>query len=176
MNAKLHELELRIAHLEAHIAGLQARPSSPVNATTLVAPVQIVNRDGQLLAQLDHNHSSINLHLFNQHGVAGVSIGIDEAHAGYLAIRNADGMLVASIDVESWGARLQIEDHTRRGGVFLFGGDGGEGAGGGIQVHHTAGGISLGLWSTQAGGEITVYDGQPKETVLTTIPLTVEKS
>jgi hypothetical protein len=85
-------------------------------------------------------------------------------------------MLVASIDVESWGARLQIEDHTRRGGVFLFGGDGGEGAGGGIQVHHTAGGISLGLWSTQAGGEITVYDGQPKETVLTTIPLTVEKS
>lgn len=66
------------------------------------------------------------------------ALGVDGTQAGYLTLRNAASERVALLDVESYGARLVLDEHARRGGVVLFGGDAGDDAGGGLHLRSMA--------------------------------------
>jgi hypothetical protein len=136
--------------------------------TTLQAPLRIMNQAGAVLLEVQEKPHDLAVRLFNAQGIAVATLGVDGTHAGYLAIRNAGGQSVAALDVELSGARLQVYDQARRGGVVLFGGDSGENAGGGLHILHTGSGngISISVWSNQAGGEIRIYDAQTDELLL----------
>ena len=167
-------LEERISELERQLAALQqavASAPTPAGPTTLVSPVQVVDRTGRLLLAIEQRQHDLSIRLFNQDAQVAAALGIDGTQAGYLTIRNAAGDRVALLDVESDGARLVLDDHARRGGVVVFGGDAGDGAGGGLHLRSTAGAVSVALWSTAAGGEIRVYDGQADEILLARLPV-----
>ena len=160
----------RIAALEAEVARL--RQSTVFNAergTTLVAPGKIVDGNGRLLAEVRHSANDVAVEVFNDEGRAVATLGADGTQAGYLAVRNAEGRLVAYLDVETAGARLQLLDHRGRGGVVVFGGDSGEDRGGGINVIATSGNLSASVWSGKQWGELALYDVASEDEV-TTLP------
>jgi hypothetical protein len=173
MDTQLSDLEQRVKVLETTLSTLMARLTVEAphpSSTTLVAPVHIVDASGRVLVAIEQRPHDVSVRIMNEAGIVTTALGIDGTQAGYLAIRNAAGTLVAFLDVELSGARLQLDDHQRQGGVILFGGDSGDGAGGGINIAHTAGGLSLSLCSTPDGGEVVCYDGQAQETVRAQIP------
>ncbi len=170
MNKSLVALEQRVTALEAKLAALTSSPSPQATATRLIAPVEVVNAEGQLILTIQQQRNDTSISLYNTAGRPIATLGVDGTQAGYLAIRNAAGVLVAYLDVESAGARLILQDHQEAGGVVLFGGDSGQTAGGGINVLHTAGGLSMSLWSTTDGGKLTIYDGQAHEQEVLILP------
>jgi hypothetical protein len=173
MDTQLSDLEQRVNVLETMLSTLMARltaEATPPPSTTLVAPVRIVDAAGRVLVSIEQRPHDVSVRIINEAGIVTAALGVDGTQAGYLAIRNAEGTLVAFLDVELSGARLQLEDHQRQGGVILFGGDSGDEAGGGINIVHTAGGLSLSLCSTPDGGEVVCYDGQTQETVRAQMP------
>lgn len=52
----------------------------------------------------------------------------------------------------------------------MFGGDSADDNGGGINILHTAGGLSITLWSDIDGGKLVIYDGQEQEQELLALP------
>lgn len=164
-------LEQRIEQLEARLEQMQAQAAS--QPTTLVTPVSIVTPQGQLIASIEQRENDQSIRLFNAQGKQVAALGVDGTNAGYLAIRNAAGSLVGYLDVETYGARLQLSDHRDEGGVVVFGGDSGSSSGGGIHINHSFGGVSISLWSTPNGGEVTLYD--TAEEAVVTLPAAVKE-
>jgi hypothetical protein len=170
MNESLATLEQRVVALEAQLAALTAPLSTQTSATRIIAPVEVVDTEGQLLLTIQRERNSTNVSLYNATGHAVAILGVDGTHAGFLAIRNAEGITVGYLDVETSGARLILHDHARKGGVVVFGGDSGDDNGGGINLLHTAGGLSITLWSDTDGGKLVIYNGQEQEEELLTLP------
>ena len=176
MNESLATLEQRVAALEAKLAALTVPLSTQASATRIVAPVEVVDAEGQLLLTIQRERNSTNISLYNTTGQAVAILGVDGTHAGHLTIRNAEGSTVGYIDVETSGARLLLQDHDRKGGVVVFGGDSGDDTGGGINILHTAGGLSITLWSDTDGGKLVIYDGQEQQQELLTLPQSLSPS
>jgi hypothetical protein len=168
MNDQLAALEQRIAALEAQLAALMASISRPSSPTRLVAPMEVVDAEGKLLLTIQNERNDTSIRLYNAAGHAVTILGVDGSQAGYVTVRNADGHTVGYIDVETWGARLILQNHEGQGGVVVFGGDSGEVNGGGIHILNHTGELGISLWSTADGGELVLYDEHEQERV--TIP------
>ena len=145
MNTSLTTLEQRIIALKAQLATLNVQLSSSTQGTRLIAPVEVFTVEGQLILTIDKQVHKTHITLHNTNGYPVATLGIDGSEAGYLSIRNVEGVLVAYLDVETAGARLILQDHEQNGGVVLFGGDSGDNHGGGMNIIHTTGGISIAL-------------------------------
>lgn len=170
MEDRLQRLEQRLAQAEEKLAQIgHGQAPSPGAPSTLTTPVRVVAPDGTLVLMIEQTQHDVSIRLFNAQGHAVASLGVDGTQAGYLAIRNAAGVLVGYLNVELAGARLQLHDHARQGGLALFGGDSGDNSGGGINVNHTGGGVSVGIWSIPEGGEVTIYEA-PTQTPLVILP------
>ncbi len=158
MNDIVAALERRVAALEEQL--VTQKPQAP---TRLVAPLEVVDDEGRTILTVSSTRHDTSIRLYNKGGKAVATLGVDGTAAGYLSIRNAESTLVALLDVERSGARLSLEDHERRGGVSIFGGDSGDNSGGGINIAGTAGGVALSLWATATGGEVTVCDEHDRQ-------------
>lgn len=149
MSKPLEELEQRLLHAEQALATLTAQVIAlQTQPTTLIAPVRIVDRAGAIVAEIRRVQHDTSMRLFNTQGQVVATIGVDGTECGYLAIRDAEGMLVGYLDVEQAGARLQILDHAQDGGVVIFGGDE---DGGGIAILPRGAGDGIQLWATPQG-------------------------
>jgi hypothetical protein len=161
-------LEDRLAALEAEIARLRVSVArSEQNGTSLVAPVRIVDASGILLADIVSAGHDTAVRLYNRAGKPVALLGADGTQAGYLAVRNAEGQMMACIDIEMAGARLLLYDHSQRMGVGLFGGDSGDANGGGINIGASSGNLAATLWADSASGLLTVYSTESGETIAT---------
>lgn len=176
MNDSLAALEQRVAALEAQLATLTTPHSQSTSATRLVAPVEVVTAEGQVLLSIHQQPNASGISLHNSAGNPVATLGVDGTQAGYLSIRDAAGRLVGSLDVETAGARLILQDHEENGGIVLFGGDSGDNEGGGINILHSAGGLSMSLWSDTDGGQLIIYDGQAQGRELLTLPTPLAQS
>lgn len=164
VDEKITRLEKKIDSLEKRLAVLER--SGAGEETLLVAPVRIVNAAGSLIAEIAGETNDNAIRIYNTKGQVVASLGADGTLSGYLAIRNTGGKVVGYLDVERYGARLQLHGNGGDGGgLALFGADADE-AGGGINVMATenTGGISL--WAQRGGGEIRVEDADGNELVI----------
>jgi hypothetical protein len=161
MEDRLRALEERIAQLEALLARQSGGQPELPEGTLLQAPLKVVNALGAVLLDLHDTPNARALRLFNTQGLPVVTLGVDGTEAGWLTIRNAAGQLVAMLDVEMSGARLQMLNHAQQAGIVLFGGDSGDNHGGGLHILHTdPAEIAISLWATGEGGQIQIYDAQ----------------
>lgn len=103
--------------------------------------------------------------MYNQQRVA--VAGLQSEGGGALTIRDRVGTLVAYLDVEDWGARLQRRDSDGEGGVVLFGGDSGDGNGGGIHILSRSEVGPIALWAGPEGGSLTIYGPDSSATATT---------
>lgn len=71
MNESLATLEQRVAALEAKLAALQT------STTRIVAPVEVVDADGQLLLTIQRERNSTSLSLYNAAGQAVAILGVE---------------------------------------------------------------------------------------------------
>ena len=166
MNDSLALLEQRIANLEAQLAALRASISANQSVTRIVAPLEITDTNGQVLVVVDHQEKNARVCVYNKLGQVSATLEVDRTQAGLLTLRNADGIVVASLDVETSGARLILQNHVRKGGVVLFGGESGEDQGGGIHVLRTTDELSLSFWSERTGGRLVLYDAEGQEKLI----------
>jgi len=165
---RLQELEGRVTQLEQVIKQFVEHSTSTQEGTRLVAPVAIVDTDGRTLLEVRRTQHETSVLLFNAQGRAVASLGVDGTECGYLTIQDADGILVAYLDVESAGARLTLEDHARNGGVTLFGGDSGNDEGGGINLSNSNGEVSASIWAGKDKPELVFYGAEGN--VINTLP------
>ncbi len=120
-------LEERVASLERELEQLRAeREGAP-----------LVMRDAQGRKRLEfssseHDHA---LKFFNSSGTLALSIGVDGTECGYIGICNAEGKVVAKLDVEQYGARLELLDsHWDNDSAVVIHGNDCDNAGGLILV------------------------------------------
>jgi len=157
---RVQELEGRVTQLEQMVKQFVERRTSKQEGTLLVAPVAIVDTDGRTLLEVQRTQHETSVRLFNAQGRVVASLGVDGTECGYLTIQDADGVLVAYLDVESAGSRLMLQDHARRGGITLFGGDSGDNEGGGINFSNSAGEVSASIWAGKDKPELVLYDAE----------------
>jgi len=165
---RLQELEGRVTQLEQVIKQFVEHSTSKQGGTLLVAPVAIVDTDGRTLLEVRRTQHETSVLLFNAQGRAVASLGVDGTECGYLTIQDADGVLVAYLDVESAGARLILQDHARKGGITLFGGDSGDDDGGGINLSNSDGEVSASIWAGKDKPELVFYGAEGN--VINTLP------
>ena len=164
MNETIKRLEERIEALEQRLANF-----GDDKETLLVAPVRIVDETGRLIAEISSETNDNALRIFGAQGQAVAALGADGTESGYLAIRNKSGKLAGYLDVERYGARLQLHGNNENGGgLALFGADADE-TGGGINIipaENGGGGISL--WANKGSGEIRIADSEGNELLIVT--------
>ena len=146
MEERLRQLERRIAELEATVAAA----AGPGAGGVLMVPVRVVDAEGQLVLEIVRG----GVRLFNRRGVPVVGLHV-EGEGGSLTIRDHDGALVGYLDVEDYGARLQVNHRAGKGGVTLFGGQNVEASGAGINIWSPDEvGSTIGLWNDGEAAEI----------------------
>lgn len=157
---RLQELEERVAYLEHMVKQLLEQGTDDHEGIVLTAPVTVVGTEGRTLLTVQRAEHDVSVRVFNAHGEIAASLGVDGTECGYLAIRDADDVLVGYLDVEAAGARLTLEDHARKGGITLFGGDNGDGDGGGLNISNAHGEISAAFWAGRDKSSLSFYDGR----------------
>ena len=150
MTDKLKALEQRIAALEKQLAQ---------TSTTLVTPVNIIDPQGKQVVQIDADAKTHSIKLFAADGSLAASLG-SEPGGAHLSLRNAQGKVLALIDIERFGGRLQLMGEAAdSGGLALFGGDADQ-AGGGINIFGATPQGGIELWADAEGGEISLQDAE----------------
>jgi len=163
MKERIAELEARVAALEQR---LQAAVPDPDRPSVLRAPLRVVDAQGRTVVEIASETNDNAIRIFNAAGQAVATLGADGTHAGYLALRNTSGRLVAYLDVETHGARLQLQGNEQdTGGLALFGGDA-DGSGGGINLIAAEGCGGLSLWTGRPSGQISIEDARGKERLI----------
>lgn len=153
-------LEARIAALEARLERWEAAHGAGAALTT---PVVVTTPAGRAILEIQGGETrGAQLRLFNAAGRAVVSLGVDGTETGYLTLRNQTGELLACLDIEMAGARLQLLNHQAQAGVVVHGGDA-DGCGGGVSIIAETADIQL--WADAAGGTLTITDAAGREVV-----------
>lgn len=110
-------LEERVAALEKELEALRAERGA--------TPLVLRDEEGRKRMEFSSAWNDNALRFFNSEGEVALSIGVDGTGCGYLGIYNAQRKLVAKLDVEQYGARLELLDShwNSRSAVVIHGND-----------------------------------------------------
>lgn len=142
----------------ARIAGAAAAgPARP--ATTLKAPVQVVDASGKVLLLIDSSGGHTDLTVSSPDGTPGLRIAADKTNGGSVSILNSNGAAMASLARTSKSGVLFVTDIEGKLGAEL----GATGFGGELDLYSKAGIRAVGLGCTDLGGGLTLFakGGQP---------------
>lgn len=121
------ELEARLALLEQELARLRERVTR--------SPFDVVDADGRTRAAIEITDKGTSLRFFGKSGKVALSIGVEGTDCGFIGISNAEGTLVGKLDVEQYGARLELHDsYWNTGSAVIIHGNDCDNAGGWVRI------------------------------------------
>ena len=110
-------LEERVLQLEQELLDLRESMHS--------LPLELHDSEGNKRIEIVSVRNDTALKFYNSQGKQTLSVGVDGTESGYLSIMNAEGRVVAKLDVETYGARLELLDSYWKSGasVVMHGND-----------------------------------------------------
>lgn len=160
LGERLSRLEEALAKILPNLSVTSDNDTSE-NGLTLVAPVKVLDRQGNILLQIDDKRER-RLALYGEDGTELAELGASKC-GGHLAIRNPAGVLVGYLTVENAGAKLIISGNNDKGGLVLFTDDI---EGGGMNILDKFGNYNVTICSGTEGGEIDIYDAATETAVV----------
>lgn len=73
-------------------------------------PFCLKDEEGNNRVEVSADSKGVSLKFYNTEGKLALCLGVDGTDSGFLAIKNAEEKVVAKLDVESYGARLELLD------------------------------------------------------------------
>lgn len=112
-------IEERISQLEEELAALKKAQSG----SRLSLPVDIIGEDGKTRCRIEEKRSHLMMEMYNSDGHAALVVGIDGTDCGFVTVCTCEGEPAGFMDVESFGARLELKNLQGSTGIAMQGND-----------------------------------------------------
>jgi hypothetical protein len=164
IETQIAELEARVSQLEGAIELL--RSAAPDGEATASAdrPFRILGSSGSVLLEVRDRKNDRSIAIFNADGQEVANLGCDGTGAGFLALRDRRGKLLAYITIELNGGHVLVSSSSGDSLVSIYCESE---FGSGINISCPNGDYGVVVGASPDGGDLEVYRGHHSEPVVT---------